>query len=74
MKLKATKINFQGFLCLSTKINTLKNYAPKSTYHNMVGNLHGVLIFVTFVVDLAVTKFPPMKLMPMVILYVSGDR
>ena len=34
----------------------------------MAGNCHGVLIFVTFVVDLAVTKFShSRKLMPMVI-------
>ena len=33
----------------------------------MVGNFCGVLIFVIFVVDLAVTKFHPRKLMPMVI-------
>ena len=35
--------------------------------HRMVGNFRGVLIFVIFVVDLAVTKFShPRKLMPTV--------
>ena len=34
----------------------------------MMGNFHGVLIFVIFVVDLAVTKFShPQKLIPTVI-------
>ena len=34
----------------------------------MAGNFHGVLIFVIFVIDLAVTKFShPRKLMPTVI-------
>ena len=37
----------------------------------MVGNFHGVLIFVIFMVDLAVTKFShPRKLMPIVIWYI----
>ena len=41
---------------------------PSIQYH-MVGNFHGVLIFVIFVVDLAVTKIShPQKLMPTVIL------
>ena len=36
------------------------------TYH-MVGNFRGMLIFVIFIVDLAVTKFShPRKLMPTV--------
>ena len=34
----------------------------------MAGNFHGVIIFVIFVVDLAITKFShPQKLMPTVI-------
>ena len=39
----------------------------------MAGNFRGVLIFVIFVVDLAVTKFShPWKLMPMVIWYYAS--
>ena len=37
----------------------------------MVGNFRGVLIFITFVVDLAVTKIPPMKFNTY--MYVYGD-
>ena len=39
----------------------------------MVGNFHGVLNFVIFVVDLAVTKFShPQKIMPTVISMIMG--
>ena len=42
-------------------------------YYCMAGNLHGVLIFIIFMVDLAVTKFfHPQKLMPTVIVHDDG--
>ena len=43
--------------------------------YRMAGNFRGVLIFVIFVVDLAVTKFShPRKLMPKVIWYHDDGR
>ena len=51
-----------------TVIHSHKLLGLDGSEYGMVGNYRGVLIFVIFVVDLAVTKFShPRKLMPTVI-------
>ena len=39
----------------------------------MAGNFHRVIIFVIFVVDLAVTKIPPTKINAYVYVYIYSD-